>query len=92
MLDQNENLDLSQFPRVTKRIAYLLDGLFEMHPPREVEKFIQEVWGTYLIHSGDFTVDFSDIASFMYFLLNFLQVADAELDESCWIRYKEEEE
>ena len=79
---------LPEYTKLTEHLIWQFDGVLEAAPPAELRDHLLEVYQRFLIKEHEFLpVDFQKLAGNLYILLDFLTLADKEINKK-----KEEEE
>ena len=80
---------LPEYTKLTEHLLWQLDGVLESAPPGELRDNILEVYQRFLIKEHEFLpTDFAKLSGNLYILLDFLAIAEKEINKS---REKEED-
>ena len=73
---------LPKYTKLTEYLIWQFDGLLDAMPPADLRDSILEVYQRFLIKEHEFLPnDFNQLASNLYILLDFLTLADKELNK-----------
>ena len=75
---QKQTIEIPDYVKVNEEIIMGVDAVFEAYSPRQLEKDIQFILGEYLIKMQDPPLDFNKMIARIYYLIQFLQIADEE--------------